>query len=145
LVPEGEEIGVAGVGGRGQRQLPRRAVAEITQPRAEELLGLVLLELKKSGYDGKLAAGVVLTGGSAQIEGLLPLAEDILGAQVRLGKPAALQGLGDVVQGPEFATVVGLIQWGAKFGASGARLASSASAGEGGLLAKLKAFLKEYF
>jgi cell division protein FtsA len=146
LVPEGEEVSVAGVGGRGQRALPRRGVAEIMQPRAEELLGLIAAEIKKSGFEGKLAAGVVLTGGSALIEGLIPLAEDLLGSQVRLGKPALLQGLGDVVQTPEFATVVGLVQWGAKNAPTsiGAMPISASGAGDG-FFDKLKKFFKEYF
>jgi cell division protein FtsA len=146
LVAEGEEISVAGVGGRGQRSLPRRAVAEIMQPRAEELLGLVASEIKKSGFEGKLAAGIVFTGGSSQIEGLIPLAEDILGSQVRLGKPAMLQGLGDVVQTPEYSTVVGLVQWGAKNAASmGPGMTLAAAGGGDGFFEKLKRFFKEYF
>src|SRR6185369_1726968 len=82
LVPEGQEMGVAGVGGRNQRSIPRRTLAEILQPRMEELLGLVDMEIKKSRFDGKLAAGIVLTGGQSQLEGTLPLAEAIFKQQV---------------------------------------------------------------
>jgi cell division protein FtsA len=145
-VADGEEIPVAGVGGRAQRPIPRRAVAEIMQPRAEELLGLIGAELKKSGFEGKLAAGIVLTGGSAQIDGLASLAEDILGAQVRVGKPQALKGLGDVVQTPEYSTAVGLIQWGSRIHANGGGMAGAAPGASGdSFFEKLKKFFKEYF
>jgi cell division protein FtsA len=147
LVPEGEEVAVPGVGGRGARSLPRRAVAEIVQPRAEELLGLVAQEIKKSGFEGRLAAGVVLTGGGALVEGLVPLAEELLNSQVRMGRPQALQGLGDVVQGPEFSTAVGLLLWGARHGgvSSHAPNALSPSGTGEGLFEKVKKFFKEYF
>ncbi len=144
---EGEEIPVAGVGGRSSRPLPRRAVAEIMQPRAEELLALAAAEIKKSGFEGKLAAGVVLTGGSAAIEGLAALAEDVLHAQVRVGHPQALKGLGDVVDSPEYATGVGLIQWGARLRSQGgvpAAVSHAASQGEP-FFEKIKKFFKEYF
>jgi cell division protein FtsA len=149
-VAEGEEIPVAGVGGREQRPIARRAVAEIMQPRAEELLGLIGAELKKSGYEGKLAAGVVLTGGGAQVEGLQALAEDILAAQVRVGRPHALKGLGDVVQAPEYATAVGLVQWGGRIRKEGGAMASAGPIGASSvagdsLLDKIKKFFKEYF
>ncbi|MES2202529.1 MAG: cell division protein FtsA [candidate division FCPU426 bacterium] len=148
LLVDGDEIPVAGVGGRAQRSMPRRSVAEILQPRAEELLGLVAAELKKSGFEGKLAAGYVLTGGSSQIAGLRELAEDMLGAQVSLGKPQALQGLGDVVQAPEYATAVGLLLEGKRLRSQGGgtRVTKAEPAQPGGGVAnKVKNFFKEYF
>ncbi len=150
LTADTEEIHIAGVGGRVPRPVPRRSVAEIMQPRAEEVLSLIKEELKRSGFDGKLAAGIVLTGGSSQIQGLQELAEEILQHQVRLAKPRPLKGLGDVVQGAEFAAAVGLVQWGARLRAGGGASTSSssgaASSGSGdSLFDRLKKFFKEYF
>jgi cell division protein FtsA len=146
-VDEGEEIAVAGVGGRSQRAIPRRTLAEILQPRMEEILGLVDAEIKKSRFDGRLAAGVVLTGGQAQLEGTLALAEGILKQQVRLAKPQGVTGLSDVVNAPEYATAVGLINYGQSVLQAGGMPASrgpAAPAGPG-LVERIKKLLAEYF
>ncbi len=116
LVDEGENIEVASVGGRKPRNMSRRVLAEIIEPRAEELLELVQRELIKSGYEDMLGAGVVLTGGCALLDGLPELGEKIFGMPARRGFPQGVGGLTDVVSSPAFATGVGLVLYGAKNG-----------------------------
>jgi cell division protein FtsA len=84
-------------------------LAEIIEPRAEEIFSLVSREIRRAGYDEKIAAGVVLTGGTAMLEGIVDLAEQILELPVRRGIPMNVGGLVDVVSSPMYATGVGLI------------------------------------
>ena len=142
MVDDDEQIAVPGVGGRPPRPVPARNMVEILQPRMEEILGLVDVEMKKSGFDGKLAAGMVVTGGSAQIKGMLPLCEDLLRQQVRLGKPSPLAGLGDVVQSPEYSAAVGLLLHGNRIRRDGGVMGNMA--GGEGLLDKFKKWFKDY-
>lgn len=114
LVEDDQEITVPGVGGRAARTLPRRSLTEIIQPRMEELLELVDMEIKKNGFDEKAAAGVVLTGGSSLLEGTQELAEDILQVPVRIGAPRNMMGMIDKVNSPKFSTAVGLVCFGSK-------------------------------
>lgn len=111
-----EEIKVAGVGGRAERSIPRRTLAEVIQPRIEEIFELVCQEIKNSGFDNrnKIAAGVVVTGGTAIMAGVSELAEKILSASVRIGVPKGISGLVDVVSSPIYATGVGLVLYGVK-------------------------------
>ena len=117
-------------------------MVEILQPRMEEILSLVDTEMKKSGFDGKLAAGMVVTGGTAQIKGMLPLCEDLLRQQVRLGKPSALSGLGDVVQNPEYSAAVGLLLHGNRIRRDGGGLGNMQDGD--GIFDKLKTLIREY-
>jgi cell division protein FtsA len=154
---EGQMIEVAGVGGRAPKQVDRQLIAKVLQPRMEELFALSLEQLKASGYHSRLAGGLVLTGGGALLPGACELAEEILGRPARLGKPQALKGLTDVVQGAEYATAVGLVRHGLRSGAaSGAvsttgggaapqRRGQGGPGGEGGLVATLKRLFKDYF
>jgi cell division protein FtsA len=114
LVPDDETILVDSVGGREPRELSRHVLAEICEPRMEELLALVDQELVRSGYKEIIGAGVVLTGGSALIEGVQDLAEQIFNMPTRVGYPTGVGGLTDVVNSPMYATAVGLLQYGAK-------------------------------
>jgi cell division protein FtsA len=107
-----ETIEVRGVGDRPARQLSRQTLAEVVEPRYEELLALVLAELRRSGFQELTAAGVVLTGGSAKMEGAIELAEEVFQMPVRLGVPQYVTGLVDVVCNPIHATGVGLILFG---------------------------------
>ena len=109
LATADETIDVPGVGERPPRRLARQTLAEVVEPRYEELLTLVQAELRRSGFEDLIAAGVVLTGGSAKMEGLIELAEEILHAPVRLGVPQVVTGLVDVVRNPIYATGVGLL------------------------------------
>ena len=107
-----ETIEVPSVGERPARQLSRQTLAEVVEPRYEELLQLVHAELRKSGYEELIAAGLVLTGGSSKMDGVVDLAEEIFHMPVRLGYPQYITGLSDVVRNPIYATGVGLLLYG---------------------------------
>jgi cell division protein FtsA len=102
-----ENIEVPSVGDRAPRRLARHTLAEVVEPRYEELLSLVQSELRRSGFEDLVAAGIVLTGGSSKIEGLVELAEEVFHMPVRLGVPQYVTGLVDVVRNPIYATGVG--------------------------------------
>ena len=116
LVAPDETIEVPSVGDRPPRRLARQTLGEVVEPRYEELLTLVQAELRQSGYEDLIAAGMVLTGGSAKMEGLIGLAEEILHMPVRLGIPHTVFGLIDMVRNPIHSTGVGLLQFGHKHG-----------------------------
>ena len=107
-----ETIEVPSVGDRPPRKLSRQTLAEVVEPRYDELLGLVYAELRKHGFEDMIAAGVVLTGGSSKMEGVVDLAEEIFHMPVRLGVPQFVSGLSDVVSNPIYATGVGLLIFG---------------------------------
>jgi cell division protein FtsA len=104
-----ETIEVPSVGDRPPRRLARQTLAEIVEPRYEELFGLIRDELRRSGFEEAIAAGIVLTGGSAKMEGAVELAEEIFHVPVRLGLPQHVQGLLEVVSNPIHSTGVGLL------------------------------------
>jgi len=112
LAAADENIEVPIVGDRPPRRLARHTLAEVVEPRYEELLTLVQAELRRSGFEDLVAAGIVLTGGSSKIEGLVELAEEVFHMPVRLGVPQYVTGLVDVVRNPIFATGVGLLLFG---------------------------------
>lgn len=114
LIPKDEIIEVPSVGGREPRKVSRQILGEIIEPRMEEILNLVHREIVKSGYEDLLAAGVVLTGGTAILEGITELAEQIFNMPVRRGYPVNIGGLTDIVNSPMYATGVGLIIYGSK-------------------------------
>jgi len=109
-----ELIKVPSVGERAPRNLSRQALAEVVEPRYEELFTLIQAELRRSGYEDMIAAGIVLTGGTSMMEGVVELAEEIFHVPVRLAKPHGVEGLTDVVSNPIYATSVGLLIYGAK-------------------------------
>ncbi|MDX2426966.1 MAG: cell division protein FtsA [Cycloclasticus sp.] len=112
LVQEDEMIDVPSIGDRPTRKISRANLAEIIEPRYEELMMLVQAELRRSGFEGIVAAGIVLTGGSAKVEGLVELAEEVFHMPVRIGYPQFVSGLSDVVRNPIYATGVGLLLFG---------------------------------
>jgi len=112
LATADETIEVPSVGDRPPRRLARQTLAEVVEPRYEELLTLIQAELRRSGFEDIIAAGMVLTGGSSKMEGLVELAEEILHMPVRIGVPHTVTGLVDVVRNPIYATGVGLLQFG---------------------------------
>ncbi len=112
LASPDETIEVPSVGERPARRLARQTLAEVVEPRYEELLTLVQSELRRSGFEDLIAAGVVLTGGSAKMEGAIELAEEIFHTPVRLGVPQFVTGLVDVVNNPIYSTGVGLLLFG---------------------------------
>ena len=107
-----ETIEVPSVGDRPPRRLARQTHAEVVEPRYEELFSLVRDELRRSGFEELIAAGIVLTGGCAKMEGAIELAEEIFHVPVRLGVPQYVGGLSDVVRNPIHATGVGLLLYG---------------------------------
>jgi cell division protein FtsA len=107
-------VEVPSVGGRPPRVLSRQLLSEIIEPRAEEVFGLVAREIKRTGYEERVASGVVITGGTAILPGMVELAERVLELPVRLGVPANVGGLVDIVNSPMYATGVGLIQYALK-------------------------------
>ncbi len=107
-----ETIEVPSVGDRPPRRLVRQTLAEVVEPRYEELFNLVLAELRRSGFESMIAAGIVLTGGGAKMEGAIELAEEVFNMPVRLGSPQYVAGLVDVVRNPIYATGVGLLLFG---------------------------------
>lgn len=109
-----ETIKVPSVGDRPPRDLSRQALAEVVEPRYEELFTLIQSELRRSGFEDLIAAGIVLTGGTSRMEGVVELAEEIFHMPVRLASPQGVSGLTDVVNNPMFSTGVGLLMYGLK-------------------------------
>ena len=112
LVHPDETINVQGVGDRPPRTLPRQVVAEVVEARYEELFSLIKAELRRGGYEDVIASGIVLTGGSAQLEGVVELAEGVFEMPVNIGTPREVTGLKDIVSNPIYATGVGLLLYG---------------------------------
>jgi cell division protein FtsA len=109
-----EMIKVPGVGDRQPRELSRQALADVVEPRYDELFHLIQAEIRHSGYADLLAAGMVLTGGTSKMEGVVELAEEIFHMPVRIGMPTEVTGLTDIVRNPTYATGVGLLLYGLK-------------------------------
>jgi cell division protein FtsA len=109
-----ETIKVPGVGERPPRELSRQSLAEVVEPRYDELFTLVQAELRRSGYENLLAGGIVLTGGTSKMEGVIELAEEIFHMPVRLGVPHSVHGMKDIIQNSIYATGVGLLHYGMK-------------------------------
>lgn len=141
-----ETIKVPSVGDRPPRDLSRQALAEVVEPRYDELFTLIQAELRRSGYEDMVPAGIVLTGGTSKMEGVVELAEEIFHMPVRVGYPQAVQGLTDIVRNPIYATGVGLLQYGLQHQGSdgGGNVAKSSGSGEG-LLGRLKGWVQQNF
>jgi len=114
LSDKSNNIKLPSVGLQGEQQISQANLAEIIEPRLEELFALILEELQRSGWDGLLSAGIVLTGGSAKMQGLLELAAKIFQSHVRLGVPRYTTGMPAIVNNPSYATGVGLVLYGSK-------------------------------
>jgi len=113
LADPNQMLEVPGIGERGSRSLSRQTLAEVIEPRVEELYSLVQKVLRESGFEELLSSGVVLTGGSAVMRGMVELGEEIFHMPVRIGVPRYAGGLADVVRTPRHATAVGLLLEGA--------------------------------
>jgi cell division protein FtsA len=120
-----ETISVPSVGDRAPRRLARQTLAEVVEPRYEELFTLVQAELQRSGYSEMIAAGIVLTGGASKMEGTVELAEEIFHLPVRIGTPQNISGLKEVVNNPVHSTGVGLLLYGNKNEQNDTRLIES--------------------
>lgn len=112
LASADELIKVPSVGDRPARDLSRQALANVVEPRYDELFNLILAEIRRSGYEDMLAAGLVFTGGTSKMEGVVELAEEIFHMPVRVGMPYQVTGLTDIVNNPVYATGVGLLVYG---------------------------------
>ena len=113
LAHDDETIEVPSVGDRAPRTLARQTLAEVIEPRVEELYTLIAAELRRSGFEDLVGSGIVLTGGSSKLQGMVELAEEVFHMPVRLGAPHNISGLTGVVENPMYATGVGLVQFGA--------------------------------
>ena len=133
-----ENIEVPSVGDRPARRLSRQVLAEVVEPRYEELLSLVHAELRRSGFENLIAAGVVLTGGSSRMEGVIDLAEEIFHMPVRIGLPQRVTGLTSVVENPKHATGVGLLLFGAGSDMAQGMSGQSVDTSKGGLWERMK-------
>lgn len=145
LTSPDETIKVPSVGDRQPRDLSRQALAEVVEPRYDELFTLVQAELRRSGYEDLLAAGIVLTGGTSKMEGVIELAEEIFHMPVRLGAPQNIRGLSDIVNNPIYSTGVGLLIYAMKQQHNVGRSSSSAKESQGSLLSKIKKIFQSNF
>jgi cell division protein FtsA len=139
-----ESIEVPSVGDRPARRLARQTLAEIVEPRYEELFNLIREELRRSGFEEMIAAGIVLTGGSARMEGAIELAEEIFHVPVRLGLPGHVKGLSDVVRNPIYSTGVGLLLY-ARENSAAASGAAALGGNVAGVFERMKSWFKGNF
>ncbi|MEO8801320.1 MAG: cell division protein FtsA [Polyangiaceae bacterium] len=114
MVGEDEEIEVPGVGGHAPRRAARRVLSDIIEPRVEEIFAVIRKRIEDTGMLEQLSAGAVLTGGAVLLEGMTEFAEEILGMPVRIGFPTGVGGITQLVHGPQYATGVGLVKFGAQ-------------------------------
>ena len=139
-----ESIEVPSVGDRPARRLARQTLAEVVEPRYEELFNLIREELRRSGFEETIAAGIVLTGGSARMEGAIELAEEIFHVPVRLGLPGQVKGLSNVVRNPIYSTGVGLLLY-ARENSAPANRGAVIGGNVAGMLARMKNWVKGNF
>ncbi len=139
-----QSISVPSIGDRPPRQISMQNLAEIIEPRYEELMLLVQAELRRSGFEELIAAGIVLTGGSSKVRGLMELAEEIFHMPVRMGVPQHVTGLTDVVQNAIHSTGVGLLLYGKEHHISGLSLDADVS-GISGLIKRMKSWFQGSF
>ncbi|MEH6558647.1 MAG: cell division protein FtsA [Oceanicoccus sp.] len=139
-----ETIKVPSVGDRPPRDLSRQALAEVVEPRYDELFTLVQAELRRSGFEDMIAAGIVLTGGTSKMEGVVELAEEIFHTPVRIGSPQDVNGLTDIVRNPIYSTGVGLLQYGLKQ-QSGGEIKGSKAQSSPGTFARVKSWFQNNF
>ncbi len=146
LAGSDESIEVPSVGDRPPRSLSRQTLAEVIEPRIDELYGLVVAELRRSGFEDVIGSGIVLTGGSSKLEGMVDLAEEIFHMPVRLGVPHGISGLSGVVENPIYATGVGLVMFGAnKRSGKGYAHNTADIEGVNGMWAKMKSWFQGNF
>lgn len=144
LVGQDETIEAPSVGDLPPRRLARQTLAEVVRPRYEELLLLAQAELRRSGCERLLVAGIVLTGGGSKIDGLVQLAEEIFHVPTRLGAPGHVSGLSEMAQGPIYATGVGLLLFGQKQSQEGL-MQTHLNEGMQGVWERMKSWFKGNF
>ncbi len=142
MVSMEESIEVPSVGGRPARVMSRHTLAEVIEPRYQELFELAYEQIKASGLEEQIAAGLVITGGTAKMEGAVEFAEEIFQMPVRVGKPHSVKGLAEYVDDACFATAVGLLQYG-KQNINNKR--TSSKKGEESVLKRIQSWFKGEF
>lgn len=145
LTSPDETIKVPSVGDRQPRDLSRQALAEVVEPRYDELFTLIQAELRRSGYEDLIAAGIVLTGGTSKMEGVIELAEEIFHMPVRLGAPQNIRGLSDIVNNPIYSTGVGLLIYAMKQQQGSGRASTTAKESQGSIFSKIKKIFQSNF
>jgi cell division protein FtsA len=145
MVRDDETIEVPSVGGRPPRVLSRQILSEIIEPRVEELFSLVKREIIKTGYEDMIASGLVITGGSSIMEGMVEIAEEVMGMPARCGMPQDIGGLVDVVSSPMYGTAVGLVQYGFQNRSLSSLTAHSDENLFNKVLMRMKRWIKEFF
>ena len=140
-----ETIKVPSVGDRPPRDLSRQSLAEVVEPRYDELFTLIQSELRRSGYEELIPAGVVLTGGTSKMEGAVDLAEEIFHMPVRVGAPQYARGLHDIIRNPIYATAVGLLLYGAEETRDGARVRQDVESEGISFAGRVKAWFARHF
>ncbi|TKB47724.1 cell division protein FtsA [Thalassotalea mangrovi] len=143
MVSMEENIEVPSVGGRPARSMSRHTLAEVVEPRYHELFELIQEELRATGLEDQIAAGIVLTGGTAKMEGVVEFAEEIFQMPVRIGTPLNIKGLTDYVNDPSYSTVVGLLQYGIQHSIQ-SKPESGSNQGMADLWAKFRSLIKEF-
>ncbi len=145
LVRDDETIEVPSVGGREPRILSRQILSEIIEPRVEELFSLIKREIVKTGYEDMIASGLVVSGGTSLMDGVVEIAEEVMQLPTRLGKPRDIGGLVEVVSSPMYATAIGLVQYGFENLAGPALAAPSEEGLFNKVWARMKRWLGEFF
>jgi cell division protein FtsA len=145
LVKTEDYLEVTSVGERPAKRLSRKTLSEVIEPRYEELFTLVQAELQRSGFEDLMGSGIVLTGGSAKMTGVIELAEEIFHMPVRLGIPENITGLSDVICNPIYATGVGLLLNGHQQYTQGRRAELPAKMGFKGILGRMKGWFQGNF
>ncbi|MBI5330837.1 MAG: cell division protein FtsA [Betaproteobacteria bacterium] len=144
LAARDDMIEVPGIGDRGPRMLSKQLLSEVIEPRVEELFSLVQAELRRSGFEELISSGIVLTGGTSQMKGMVELGEEVFHTQVRIGVPQDISGLTDRVRSPRFATGVGLLLTGLeKHEQDQAARIQNASFGE--VMGRMKSWFQQNF
>ena len=145
LASADETIKVPSVGDRPPRDLSRQSLAEVVEPRYDELFTLVQAELRRSGFEDLIPAGIVLTGGTSKMEGVVELAEEIFHMPVRIGAPSRVKGLTEIVRNPIYSTAVGLLEYGAVHSRQSNARSRSAQSNGPGMFTKMKDWIQSNF
>lgn len=145
LIKEGEVITIPSVGEQKERKLPRQVLAEIIEPRMEEIFSLINQEIRMTGYENLITSGIVLTGGASMLEGTCALAERVFDLPVRIGTPFGVSGLVDVVNSPLYSTGVGLVNYGMMHKLEGKKTKFSGGNIFHRILTRMKEWVGEFF
>ena len=145
LVSKEESIEVPGLAGRPSYMVPRAELSAVIEARMEEIFTLVHREIRRTDYADLLAAGVVITGGGAMLEGTVELAEEVFGMPVSLGTSSGITGLADSVKQPIYATGVGLVQFGMHHRTRGDMVRVGGDDFFDSILGRMKSWVKDFF